>query len=84
MVRSFTSATRLEHAQRNHRQDRRHNLNALVKGKERCTLQIHPDDAETLGIAQGYMVQLLRSEGRGGALILQRTVLNSVLLEHSC
>jgi anaerobic selenocysteine-containing dehydrogenase len=30
-----------------------HNLPALVKGKERCTLYIHPDDAERLGLADG-------------------------------
>jgi anaerobic selenocysteine-containing dehydrogenase len=30
-----------------------HNLPALVKGKERCTLHIHPDDAERLGLADG-------------------------------
>jgi anaerobic selenocysteine-containing dehydrogenase len=30
-----------------------HNLEVLVKGKPRCTLQIHPDDASRLGIAEG-------------------------------
>jgi anaerobic selenocysteine-containing dehydrogenase len=30
-----------------------HNLPALVKGKERCTLHIHPDDAERLGLTDG-------------------------------
>ncbi len=30
-----------------------HNLNVLVKGKERCTLHIHPDDATRLGLAEG-------------------------------
>ena len=30
-----------------------HNLPALVKGKERCTLHVHPDDAERLGLADG-------------------------------
>ena len=30
-----------------------HNLPPLVKGKERCTLHIHPDDAERLGLADG-------------------------------
>jgi anaerobic selenocysteine-containing dehydrogenase len=30
-----------------------HNLPALVKGKERCTLHIHPDDAERLGLGDG-------------------------------
>ncbi len=29
-----------------------HNLPPLVKGKDRCTLLIHPDDAERLGIAR--------------------------------
>jgi anaerobic selenocysteine-containing dehydrogenase len=30
-----------------------HNLPALVKGKESCTLHIHPDDAERLGLGDG-------------------------------
>jgi anaerobic selenocysteine-containing dehydrogenase len=30
-----------------------HNLPALVKGKDRCTLHIHPDDAERLGLVDG-------------------------------
>ena len=30
-----------------------HNLPALVKGKERCTLHVHPDDAERLGLDDG-------------------------------
>ena len=30
-----------------------HNLDVLVKGKERCTLHVHPDDAERLGVAHG-------------------------------
>ncbi len=30
-----------------------HNINVLVKGAPRCTLQIHPDDAVTLGLADG-------------------------------
>jgi anaerobic selenocysteine-containing dehydrogenase len=30
-----------------------HNLPALMKGKERCTLHIHPDDAAALGLADG-------------------------------
>ncbi len=28
-----------------------HNVDVLVKGKERCTLHVHPDDAARLGIA---------------------------------
>jgi len=30
-----------------------HNLPALVKGKDRCTLHIHPDDAARLGLEDG-------------------------------
>ena len=30
-----------------------HNLEVLVKGKERCTLQVHPEDAARLGLAGG-------------------------------
>jgi anaerobic selenocysteine-containing dehydrogenase len=30
-----------------------HNLPALVKGKDRCTLHIHPDDAVRLGLEDG-------------------------------
>jgi anaerobic selenocysteine-containing dehydrogenase len=30
-----------------------HNLPPLVKGKDRCTLQLHPEDAERLGVAEG-------------------------------
>ena len=30
-----------------------HNVNVLVKGKERCTLQVHPDDATDLGLVDG-------------------------------
>jgi len=30
-----------------------HNVDVLVKGKHRCTLEIHPDDAARLGLADG-------------------------------
>ena len=30
-----------------------HNLNVLIKGKDRCTLMIHPDDASPRGLANG-------------------------------
>ena len=30
-----------------------HNLPLLVRGPERCTLHVHPDDAERLGLADG-------------------------------
>ena len=37
-----------------------HNLPALVKGKESCTLHVHPDDAARLGLSDGGRA-LLRS-----------------------
>ena len=30
-----------------------HNIGTLVKGKPRCTLQVHPDDAARIGLADG-------------------------------
>jgi anaerobic selenocysteine-containing dehydrogenase len=30
-----------------------HNIEVLVKGKPRCTLHVHPDDAERHGLADG-------------------------------
>jgi len=30
-----------------------HNVNVLVKGKPRCTMHVHPDDAAALGLADG-------------------------------
>ena len=30
-----------------------HNINVLVKGKPRCTLHVHPDDAALLGLSDG-------------------------------
>ena len=30
-----------------------HNLPMLAKGKPRCTLLVHPDDAERLGLTDG-------------------------------
>ncbi|MEO5974012.1 MAG: molybdopterin-dependent oxidoreductase [Ilumatobacteraceae bacterium] len=30
-----------------------HNINVLVKGKPRCTMHVHPDDAARLGIVDG-------------------------------
>src|SRR5215217_6185264 len=40
-----------------------HNLPALVKGKESCTLHIHPDDAERLGLADGETARVTSAAG---------------------
>ena len=40
-----------------------HNLPALVKGKDRCTVQIHPGDAERLGLVDGAGARVASSVG---------------------
>jgi anaerobic selenocysteine-containing dehydrogenase len=40
-----------------------HNLPALVKGKARCTLHIHPEDAGRLGLADGHAARVSSSVG---------------------
>jgi anaerobic selenocysteine-containing dehydrogenase len=41
-----------------------HNLPALVKGKDRCTLHVHPDDAERLGLEEGGRAVVSSAAGR--------------------
>ncbi len=41
-----------------------HNVNVLVKGKERCTLQVHPDDASNLGLADGGQAEVASRVGK--------------------
>jgi anaerobic selenocysteine-containing dehydrogenase len=40
-----------------------HNIDVLVKGPERCTLFIHPQDAERIGILDGEVVLVTTAEG---------------------
>ncbi len=40
-----------------------HNLHVLTKGKERCTLLMHPDDAARLGMADGEMATVASRAG---------------------
>ncbi|NUS88070.1 MAG: molybdopterin-dependent oxidoreductase [Streptomyces sp.] len=42
-----------------------HNIPALVGGSNRCTLQLHPEDAARLGVADGGLV---RVKGDGGEI----------------
>ena len=44
-----------------------HNLEVLVKGKPRCTLQMHPLDAAARGIAHGQHVSVASRVGRVSA-----------------
>jgi len=41
-----------------------HNLNILIKGKTDCTLQVHPDDAERLGLTDGGSAQVQSRVGK--------------------
>ena len=41
-----------------------HNLRALVKGPDRCTLQVHPDDAARLGLEDGGQALVSSRTGR--------------------
>jgi anaerobic selenocysteine-containing dehydrogenase len=41
-----------------------HNVEVLVKGRERCTLEIHPDDAARLGLADGDLAAVASRVGR--------------------
>jgi anaerobic selenocysteine-containing dehydrogenase len=40
-----------------------HNLDALVKGKDRCTMHVHPDDATRLGLADGAAARVTSAAG---------------------
>lgn len=40
-----------------------HNVEVLVKGKPRCTLQVHPDDAERLGLGDGRTAEVTSPTG---------------------
>ncbi len=40
-----------------------HNLHVLTKGKERCTLHIHPDDATRLGLDENNMASVASRNG---------------------
>ncbi len=43
-----------------------HNVDVLVKGRPRCTLQVHPDDAARLGLADGADAEV---RSRVGSLV---------------
>ena len=53
-----------------------HNVNVLVKGKERCTLQVHPDDAARLALDDGAEARVV---SRVGAVVAQVEVTDSVM-----
>ena len=44
-----------------------HNAPRLMKGKDRCTLMLHPDDAERIGVKSGDLVSVSSRVGRVSA-----------------
>ena len=52
-----------------------HNINVLVKGAPRCTLQVHPDDAISLGLADGSPASVT---SRVGSVIAPVEVTDSI------
>ena len=53
-----------------------HNLQVLVKGKPRCTVHVHPDDAARLGFGDGADV---RVSSTSGAIVLPAEVTDAVM-----
>jgi anaerobic selenocysteine-containing dehydrogenase len=44
-----------------------HNAARLMKGKDRCTLMIHPDDAKRIGVSDGDKVRISSRVGQVSA-----------------
>jgi anaerobic selenocysteine-containing dehydrogenase len=40
-----------------------HNVPRLMRGKDRCTLLMHPDDAASRGLADGALVEVVSRTG---------------------
>jgi anaerobic selenocysteine-containing dehydrogenase len=40
-----------------------HNIESLVRGRDRCTLQMHPGDAERCGLGEGDLARISSSAG---------------------
>ena len=53
-----------------------HNIEPLVRGKERCIAHVHPDDAERLGLADG---ELARVRSRAGTVQVPVEVTDAVM-----
>jgi anaerobic selenocysteine-containing dehydrogenase len=53
-----------------------HNLTVLVKGKPRCTLHMHPDDALRIGLDTGAFAQV---RSRTGALSVPVEVTDGIM-----
>jgi len=57
-----------------------HNLHVLTKGKERCTLHLHPDDACRLGLAHGEMATICSRTGSAEIVVeITRAIMPGVV-----
>jgi anaerobic selenocysteine-containing dehydrogenase len=52
-----------------------HNVRVLTKGRNRCTLQVHPDDAQRLGLADGTPT---RVRSRVGEVVIVAEVTDGI------
>jgi anaerobic selenocysteine-containing dehydrogenase len=52
-----------------------HNVSVLVKGRPRCTLLVHPDDAERLGLVDGRPAEVA---SRAGAVTIPVEVTDGI------
>jgi anaerobic selenocysteine-containing dehydrogenase len=46
-----------------------HNVKVLVKGKDRCTLVVHPDDAASIGLTDGSLASVTSEAGSVEAVV---------------
>jgi anaerobic selenocysteine-containing dehydrogenase len=46
-----------------------HNIEVLVKGKPRCTLQMHPNDAARIGVKEGEQARIASRVGHVDAVV---------------
>jgi anaerobic selenocysteine-containing dehydrogenase len=46
-----------------------HNIEVLVKGKDRCTLQMHPNDAQRVGVKEGSVARITSRVGAVDAVV---------------
>jgi anaerobic selenocysteine-containing dehydrogenase len=53
-----------------------HNLHVLVKGKNRCTLHIHPEDATRLGLVDGEIASVA---SRVGSIEIPIEVIDTIM-----
>jgi anaerobic selenocysteine-containing dehydrogenase len=53
-----------------------HNVDVLVKGKPRCTVHMHPDDASRAGVANG---DLARVRSASGEIVLPAEVTDAIM-----